>query len=469
MGRKIYNRFEILKESAGSPSNIAYKAQDLDGSIVQLLEWTPEQSALAVSKTKLNDYRDEVPDVEVFSSGASLYIASASAAAALAALRKLQSWDLFPGPWPGTSEETIPLELPPPAPPPPLAPPPPPIQMPAGEWKEYWAGVGLEEQRQLDAGKANGQKPVARPSRWLKPAIAAFVLILLAVALGVAWNRRNHRIAEEQRQQQAKLTELERQREEEQRKLLAAEAEARKQQEVLQARMSQAERQHRIDLASERKQKEDAEERLRQEQERGRRRIEIAKADQERKQREERARLGREQARQKIEIAKAQQAQKQKDDLEKRQEQERFERENVKAITDGFAQRQMDLSGGLSNQYHRIRLINKCDSGAIKVAIRFQSLDHAWVTQGWWSLEPHQEKAASLVYSQNGAFYFYAEGGDNVWNGQDANAVSLEVVENGFTHITGPILGKNKRIVKAIRRDFSSGYGEHAVPFDCHN
>jgi hypothetical protein len=466
MARKIYNRFEILKESAGSPSNIAYKAQDLDGSIVQLLEWTPEPGALAVSKAKLNDYRDEVPDVEVFSSGASLYIASATAAGALAAVQKLQSWDLFLGPWPGMGE--IPEAIP--DPPLPFPTPRPPVveELPREATPEETTLVIVPPAVIPPVPPPPKPKPtVARRSPWLTPAIAVFALILLVVVGGVSWNQRNRRIAEEQRQQQTKLAEVEREREEEQRKLAAATAQ--KNQEDLQARMSQAERRHQVDLANERKQKEDAEERLRREQARERRRIETAKADQERKQREERARQDREKARQRVEIAKAQQAQRQKDDLEKRQEQERSERENAKAITDGFAQRQIDLAGGLSNQYHRIRLIDKCDSVAIKVAVRFQSLDHAWVTQGWWALEPHQEKTASLVYSQNATFYFYAEGGDNVWNGQDANAVGSEVVENAFTHITGPIFGKNRRTVKMIRRDFSSGYGEHAVPFDCHN
>src|SRR5579871_5135299 len=102
MGRKIYNRFEILKQAAGSPGNMVYKTQDLgpgggsasspaDDPIVQLLEWTPEPSAFAGCAMKLIEARDDVPEVEVFSSGASLYIASPSATAALLALRKLQS------------------------------------------------------------------------------------------------------------------------------------------------------------------------------------------------------------------------------------------------------------------------------------------------------------------------------------------------------------------------------------------
>jgi hypothetical protein len=460
MGRKIYNRFEILKESAGSPTNKVYKSQDRDGSIVQLLEWTPEQSALAVSKAKLSDARDEVPDVEVFSSGASLYIASATAAAALAALRKLQSWDLFVGAWPGVGEP-IPEEIAEPPVPGPI-PGPQVFEEPRKEAMRTDTTVVIVPPIVIPPVPPPPIPKVPRQSPWLKPAIAAFLLILLALAVGVAWNERNHRIAEEQRQQQAKLAELERQREEERRKLGAAQAEAQKQQEELQARMRDAELRHGIDLANERKQKEAAEERLRREQAREHRRIEVAKAEQERKQREDRAR-------QRIEIAKAEQTFKQKYEFEKRQEQDRIERENAKAITDGFAQRQVDLAAGLSNQYHRIKLVNKCGSGAINVAIRFQSLDHVWVTQGWWTVEPHQEKGASLVYSQNGTFYFYAEGGDNVWNGQDSNAASIEVVENGFTHLSGPIVGKNRRVVKAIRRDFSSGYGEHPVPFDCHN
>jgi hypothetical protein len=45
----------------------------------------------------------------------------------------------------------------------------------------------------------------------------------------------------------------------------------------------------------------------------------------------------------------------------------------------------------------------------------------------------------------------------------------MEIVETPFTQLLGPIIGKNRRVVKAIRRDFTTGYGEHPVPFNCGN
>jgi uncharacterized membrane protein len=486
MGRKIYNRFEILKEVAGSPGNMVYKTRDLGsgggnqdspaaGDIVQLLEWTPENSAFAASALKLNEARDkdEVPEVDVFSSGESLYIASPSAGAALAALAKLQSMGLFPGQWPGADSP-----------------------MTQAEWENYWARL-KEIPEPLAAGQIPEPPPVVEPKKeppktvvlvpppppppkppepkpqerkagrhpgWLTPLMVVVAFVLLAVLGGVVWTERNRRIAEDQRQQQlqqAKLAELERQRQEERKKAEEAQAAAERKQKELE-RMRQAE-------AEERKQKEEAEERLRQEKaerQKERDRIAAAKAEQDRKDRE--ARFRQEQERKRIELAKAQEAQKRKEELEKRQEQERIDVEKAKAISTDFAQRQIALAAGLSNQYHQIRLVNKCDSYAIHVAIRFQSLDHTWVTKGWWQVDPHQEKSANLVYSQNPTFFFYAEGGDQVWNGQDSNnAISIEVVENPFTHILGPILGKRRRVVQAIRRDFTTGYMEHPVPFNC--
>ncbi len=499
MGRKIYNRFEILKQVAGSPGNMVYKTQDLgpggavpaspaDDSIVQLLEWTPEPGALPESARKLNDARDDVPEVEVFSSGASLYIASPSATAALRALGKLQSKGLFPGQWPGTdsamskeqwekywalqkdirelqdSDRTLPMPLPMPLPvdenpgqapasavvvPPPPRPQPPPKPEPP------------TLQRQPEPTL---RKNVAGPPRWLTPLIVILAL-LLAVGVGFALKERSRRIAEEQRQEQlekARAQELEHQRLEQQRVLDEAKASSEKQQKDLEERMRQAEIQHQLDLANERREKEAAEDRLRQQQEKERRRIETAKVEKERQDQ-----AGRE--RRRIEIANAQAAQKRKDDLAMQQEHDRIERQNAKAITDSFTQHQTALASGLANQYHRIRLINKCDSSTINVAIRFQSLDQTWVTQGWWTLDPHQEKPAPLVYSQNATFYFYAEGDGKVWAGDDPNALSIDIVENPFTHLLGPIVGKNKRVVKAIRRDFSTGFGEHPVPFNCQN
>ncbi len=496
MGRKIYNRFETLKEAAGSPGNMVYKTQDLaDGSIVQLLEWTPDPAAFAASRDQLGAAQDDVPEVEVFSSPPSLYIASSSADAALDALRKLQTKGLFPGDWPGADSpmspeqwenywklqdeirqvvekgagspdgllsprlqdakiltperaialETEPIQPPVVVPPPPPAPAPPPPR----------------------PGPAPRPRQKARSTGWLT-AVMVLVAVGLAVAIGLVWRDRNRRIAEEERQrQQAVLQQIEQQRQDEQRKLQLAQAETERKQREIEQQMRQAEAQHEIDLANERQRKEEAEQRLLQQQEEARRReeerIAAAKAEEERQAREARRREEQEQARRKIEIANARAAQKRKDD----QEQERLMRANAKAVTDSFAQRQMNLSTTLRGQYHRIRIVNKCDAVTIDVAIRFQGLDGVWVTQGWWNVGPHQEKAAPLVYSQNPTFYFYAEGGNRIWEGQDANPETMEIVENPFTHLMEPIVGKNRRVVKAIRRDYTTGYGEHLVPFSC--
>ena len=519
MGRKIYNRFEILKQAPGSPGNMVYKTRDLgpagvnaDGSadepVVQLLEWTPPQHAFTDCALKLVDARDDVPEVEVFSSGASLYIASPSATAALTALGKLQQKGLFPGEWPGADSA-----------------------MSQEQWENYWAR--LEEIKQFDNGASSSPKmpqdlqaaeegyrteetealpmplplredamnpPVAvppppkpvlqpnpqappkpplppnpqfvppplpprppmrvsQPNRWAAPLIIAVAIILAAAILGLALKERNRRIAEEQSQQHlARVHAADVERQEQQRKLDDARSAAEKQQKDLEERMRQAEIQHQRDLANERKQKEDAEARLRDQQEQERRRVEAAKAEKER-----------DDQRRRIEIANAKAAQKRKDDLERQQEQERIDRQNAKAITDSFAQRQATLSAGLGNQFHRIRLINKCPSGAIQVAVHYQGLDQTWVTQGWWEVGPGQERPAPLVYSQNGTFYFYAEGDGKVWSGDDSSGLPIDIVENPFTHILGPIVGRNRRVVRAIRRDFSTGFGEHPVPFNCQN
>jgi uncharacterized membrane protein/ribosomal protein L40E len=145
--------------------------------------------------------------------------------------------------------------------------------------------------------------------------------------------------------------------------------------------------------------------------------------------------------------------------------------ENEK-INDSFNKSQQALAAALSNQYHIIRMRNDCAVGTITVAIRFQSLDRTWATQGWWHLDPHAERVASSASSRNGLYYFYATGSGRTWSGKagDPNAIDIMVVDDlRFTQI-GPIpesmRGQNPRMVKALRKDYL-GYGEHLMSFTC--
>jgi uncharacterized membrane protein len=144
----------------------------------------------------------------------------------------------------------------------------------------------------------------------------------------------------------------------------------------------------------------------------------------------------------------------------------------IQKLNDSFNKSQQTRAAALSNQYHIIRMRNDCAVGAVAIAIRFQSLDLTWATQGWWRLEPHAEAIASSAYSRNGMYYFYASGGSRTWSGKasDPDAIDIKVVDDSqFTQvgpISGLIRGKNPRLVKAFRKDYV-GYGEHLLSFAC--
>ena len=144
--------------------------------------------------------------------------------------------------------------------------------------------------------------------------------------------------------------------------------------------------------------------------------------------------------------------------------------ENEK-INDSFNKNQQALAAALPNQYHVIRIRNDCATGTITVAIRFQSLDRRWATQGWWHVDPQSDAVASSAYSRNGIYYFYASGSGRTWSGKpgDPNMIDMRVVDRQFTQIgpsSGSISGKNLRAVRGFRKDYV-GYGEHLMSFTC--
>lgn len=98
--------------------------------------------------------------------------------------------------------------------------------------------------------------------------------------------------------------------------------------------------------------------------------------------------------------------------------------------------------------------------------IHFQDLDRNWVTQGWWRLDPGQEVVAP-AYSPSPVYYFFAQGSGLTWAGRDSNAMDLEIVAGPFIHITGPIQGLQRRVVKAFQKEYSNGYTEHPMRFTC--
>ena len=158
-----------------------------------------------------------------------------------------------------------------------------------------------------------------------------------------------------------------------------------------------------------------------------------------------------------------------KENLPKAEDLNDFENEK---INDSFNKNQRALAAALSNQYHTIRIRNDCAAGAVTVAIRFQSLDRTWATQGWWHVDPHSDAVASSAYSRNGLYYFYATGSGRTWSGKpgDLNAIDISVVDDRQFTLIGPISGsargKNPRIARAFRKDYL-GYGEHLMSFTC--
>ena len=183
MSRQFY-RFEILGEAQGAPGHAVYEARDRnrgtgsngddggrrgagDGPNVKLFEWTPEPTALADSLSKLSTAMEEIPEVEIFSSGAAIYLVAASQENAKAALETLRGRGLFSGPWPGLFEE-----------PPPPEPTPDPFRFDAPAATVKPAGTGSA------AGK------------WVSAVVWAFLLVLVLVIVTWRWAEEVRRTSE---------------------------------------------------------------------------------------------------------------------------------------------------------------------------------------------------------------------------------------------------------------------------------
>jgi uncharacterized membrane protein len=415
---KICGRFEVKKEAGGSPGNMEYEATDmLDGSAVTLLEWTPEASALAGAVAQLDEMGDGLMGAEAFSQGTSLYLAAASNAAATAALRQLRSAGLFRARWPGFDDpDSTPL-------------PPNPITV---------AAIPAEPPKR------------STMRNWVIAAAAILVVVVLgAMALVEKQAAAQHEL------DQARLNQAEAQRQQQE----AQAEQAAKDAQALKDRLSQAEAQRQSDEAqAEAARKEAAvnqqamEDSLRQATAERQREAEQARKEKEAQQKE----LDEARQREKDMAEQKRQADLAKKDLEGR----------LGGTKTSFDDRQTALAGTLSNQYHRIRLIYSCP-GEISVAIHFQGLDQNWVTEGWWRLGAFQQKVADPAYSQNATYYFYAKSAESIWQGHDASAINLEVVENPFIHITGAIQGINRRVDRAPRQEFPAAYGEQPMQFPC--
>jgi hypothetical protein len=121
MQKRIY-RFEIVR----GVSHAVYKAKDLArGANVTLYEWTPDAAELA-GCLKVLEGIAKADGYEVFSTGASLYLAAMTEPAAETGLRLLREAGLFGGVFVGGQA----------APPPP--PPPPPVE--EKEESQGWLG-----------------------------------------------------------------------------------------------------------------------------------------------------------------------------------------------------------------------------------------------------------------------------------------------------------------------------------------
>ena len=80
-----------------------------------------------------------------------------------------------------------------------------------------------------------------------------------------------------------------------------------------------------------------------------------------------------------------------------------------------------------------VKLANKT-SKPIAVALRYKNaVSNAWVTQGWWSVDPMKVQNVKLD-TDNSVLYFYAKSGNSTWGAQPNEKDSHQylVVSNKF-------------------------------------
>jgi hypothetical protein len=127
------------------------------------------------------------------------------------------------------------------------------------------------------------------------------------------------------------------------------------------------------------------------------------------------------------------------------------------------------LQKGERREYARVVLRSACPYD-IAVALRYEDLDEAWVTRGWW-LVPARGKVTTDAMTRGRALYLYAENQavGRTWDGAGSDgSASLTITDSKFDHVEGePFAYEDPRSASFFRHR-----GDEAAPdleqvFEC--
>jgi hypothetical protein len=134
----------------------------------------------------------------------------------------------------------------------------------------------------------------------------------------------------------------------------------------------------------------------------------------------------------------------------------------IETLADGF-------TDGDRREYDQILLENTCGH-VIAVALHYRDLDEAWVTRGWWMVQPG-ETVETDAYSRNAYLYFFAENGavGRKWDGEgEEGALALDIVDEKFDHLEDDrFVYAAPRRVPFYRRKTGDAWGPHREKFEC--
>lgn len=220
--KKIY-RFELLTPTfgSGSDSNVVFRGRDtVAGTGVTVFQWTPLDGHLAECGGRLQEVGD-IPEAEICSDAASLYLVMPESADPMPIVRRLQEADLFTGSWPGLPDTRL-------------------VSSPANEETGLTTTVVAEV-----VSKSDTETATAAPTRTGMWIVAVLVLV---VVISIAVISNNNRLEEERRQAEQRAeqqaTALKAERDEAQKKADEAAAQAK----AAEAKLARETQEHLIEM-----------------------------------------------------------------------------------------------------------------------------------------------------------------------------------------------------------------------------
>lgn len=113
-----------------------------------------------------------------------------------------------------------------------------------------------------------------------------------------------------------------------------------------------------------------------------------------------------------------------------------------------------------------VYLKNTCDE-EISVSMVHKDEPEAWVTQGWWNVEPNGA-IDTQVDRKGGNVYIYAKSRSHTWNGvEQKDSVSRYIVDNGHLIPDGKRLGDAERYLASYFKVEFDAADKSLITFSC--